>query len=271
MSGAAYLSTSAALRCGIGLAHVLTHESNRIIIQSQLPEAILSAYNDENLNEAKFSLNNALHTANVALIGCGLGRSKVAFALLERALNFEENKILVLDADALNIISQNPQLWHSKRFTDKENHVTVITPHPAEFARLCGVSVTEILRDVPFYAKKFAAERGVYVILKDAHTVIASPSGIAFINPHGNSGMAKGGSGDVLAGIVAAMLTNSESVAQDDDITSTLAGAVLLHSLAGKSARELKGEISMLPTDVIDCISHITRNFCDTVTKFEYI
>ena len=272
MSGAAYLSASAALRSGIGLAHVFTHEDNRIIIQSQLPEAIVSTYSDD-VASAKLALNQSLAAADLAVIGCGLGKSETAVALLEHALNFEEKTPLVLDADALNILSENPRLWLTKRFSGGEKHITVITPHPAELARLTGISVSEILQDIPFYAKKFAREHGVFVVLKDAHTVIASPDSVCFINPHANSGMAKGGSGDVLAGIIGALLENVafNLDASDSDVASYIAAAVLLHSLAGEAAREAIGEVSMLPTDLINCISFVAKDFFDTTTKIEYV
>ncbi|MBE6694517.1 MAG: NAD(P)H-hydrate dehydratase [Ruminococcaceae bacterium] len=271
MSGAAYLSASAALRCGIGLAHVFTHGDNRVIIQSQLPEAIVSTYAD--VASAKLTLNQPLASADLAVVGCGLGRSATAYTLLEHVLNFEKKNPLVLDADALNIIAQNPQLWLTKRFTDGGRHITVITPHPAEFARLTGASVREILRDMPYHARKFAKEHGVFVVLKDAHTVIASPNEECYINPHGNSGMAKGGSGDMLAGIIGAMLADiaSGTDASDSDIARRISAAVLLHSLAGEAARAELGEVSMLPTDVISAISRVTKDFCDTTTKIEFI
>ncbi|MBQ9161793.1 MAG: NAD(P)H-hydrate dehydratase [Clostridia bacterium] len=271
MSGAAYLSTSAALRCGIGLAHVFTHEDNRVIIQSQLPEAILTTYNGEAC-ASNLALDPAMTSADVVVIGCGLGKDKCAFALLERVLNFGGEKPLVLDADALNILSENPQLWLTKRFADNGRHVTVITPHPAEFARLTGISVREILRDMPYHARKFAKEHGVFVLLKDAHTVIVSPYGECYINPHGNSGMAKGGSGDVLAGIIGAMLADVafDTEASDSDVVRRISAAVLLHSLAGEAARAELGEVSMLPSDVISAISRVTRDFFDTTTKIEF-
>lgn len=271
MSGAAYLSTFAALRCGIGLAHVFTHEDNRVIIQSQLPEAIVTAYGDDR-DAAVSSLDSALAGTEAAVIGCGLGKSRVAAALLERALNIAVDKPLVLDADALNIMADDPLLWESKRFVDGEG-VTVITPHPAELSRLTGVSVDDIVADLPYHARKFAAQRGVTVVLKDAHTVIAAPDGTCFINPHGNSGLAKGGSGDVLAGIIGGMLANAVFGAESSlsDVVSYVAAAVLLHSMAGELARKDLGEISMLPTDVISAISGVTKDFFDTTTKIEYM
>lgn len=270
MSGAAYLCASAALRSGIGLAHVFTHDDNRIILQAQLPQAIMSTYGSDDVSGAKFALNSALSGACVAVIGCGLGRSKLSYALLERALNFEQDKIMVLDADALNILADSPELWLTKRFTDKEKHVTVITPHPAEFARLTHKTVAEVLSDIPHHAKKFAAERGVWVVLKDAHTVIASPDGECYVNPHANSGMSKGGSGDVLAGMIGAMLAKLPRDAENSTVSAHVAAAVLLHSLAGEAARDKFGEVSMLPTDVIASIIEITKDFSDTRTKIEY-
>ena len=273
MSGAAYLSASAALRSGIGLAHVFTHEDNRIIIQSQLPEAILSTYGDGNFADFSPALASALDEADVAVVGCGLGRSATAAALLEQVLNDESGKTMVLDADALNILAENPHLWSARRLADTQRHTTVITPHPAEFARLTDASVSDILRELPVRAARFARERGVFVVLKDAHTVIAAPDGTCFINPYANSGMAKGGSGDVLSGIIGAMLmdVSKNDGLTDTDVASAIASAVLLHSLAGAKAREDLGEVSMLPTDLIKCISHVTRNFCDTTAKIEYV
>ena len=149
-------------------------------------------------------------------------------------------KPMVLDADALNCLADDPTVLR------KAKAPVIITPHPAEMGRLLGVSAKEVNANREATARSFAARYQVVTVLKGAKTVIAAPNGHALVNMTGNSGMATGGSGDVLAGMCASLL------AQGQEPFYCAAAAVYLHGLAGDLAARRLGKISMLPTDIID-------------------
>ena len=154
---------------------------------------------------------------------------------------------MVLDADALNAIADDPSVLK------KAKAPIVITPHPAEFGRLIHLTPREVNADREGLAAGFAREYGVVTVLKGAGTVIFSPTGELLVNPTGNSGMATGGSGDVLAGMTGALL------AQGVKPFDAAAAAVYLHGLAGDIAAEQLGKASMLPSDLIECIHAALR------------
>ena len=155
---------------------------------------------------------------------------------------------MVLDADALNCIADNPGIL-KKRKSD-----IIITPHPGEMGRLCGITAKEVNADRVDVALSFAKKYGVITVLKGSGTIIASPNGQALLNTTGNSGMATGGSGDVLAGMTAGLLAQGKSA------FDCAAAAVYLHGLAGDFAAEKLGKISMLPSDIIDCIAQAFKS-----------
>ena len=156
-------------------------------------------------------------------------------------------KPLLIDADALNCIAQNPEILKSAKAE------IIITPHPGEFARLINSTAAKVNANRENYARKFALKYGVVTVLKGAGTVTASPEGKLLVNRTGNSGMATGGSGDVLAGMAGSLL------AQGTKPFEAAAAAVYLHGLAGDIAAERLGKISMLPSDMIECIPEALR------------
>ena len=162
---------------------------------------------------------------------------KIVFSLIENSTT-----LLVLDADALNCVAKQPEILLRKKAP------IIITPHPGEMSRLTGLATPLVNAERERVALDFAQKYGVVTVLKGAGTVIASPNGKVLVNPTGNSGMATGGSGDVLAGMTASIL------AQGASAFSSAAAAVYLHGLAGDIAAEKYGKISMLPTDLINCI-----------------
>ena len=176
---------------------------------------------------------------------------------------------VVLDADALNLLASNPSLWNTSLLSSQMKQI-VITPHPAEMARLCGITVQNVLRDLSGTALRFAQERGVTVVLKDAHTVIASPDGTIFLCTAGNAGMATGGSGDVLAGIIGSLLVqNRHRLGRDLTIAEVAAAGVFLHATAGDLASRDLGEYGIIPSDLIDRIPLVCRDFSDTKTAIQ--
>ena len=249
MSGAAILSAKAGLRVGAGLARVYTHKENFSPISSALPEAVMLLYGESLDCEL---LAAEVRRADAVLVGCGLGRSDISREIVEIVLK-NANCPLVIDADGLNIISENPQFW--EYLSAEQAKKTVITPHPKEMSRLCGRTVDEILKDPAQTAVEFSQKRGVITLLKDHNTVITDGSA-AYINRSGNAGMATAGSGDVLAGILVSMLGNSTLEARS--LLHKVAIGAYLHGLAGDFAAELYGEHCMIAGDILDCI-------CDAV------
>ena len=156
---------------------------------------------------------------------------------------------MVLDADALNIISRHSQ------FLARIPENSIITPHPKEFERLFGI--TENSFDRVELAREKAAELGIYIVLKDHHTQIITPEKDVFYNITGNSGMAKGGSGDVLTGLLTGIL------AQGYTPFETCVLGVFIHGLAGDITKEEKGEIAMIPSDII---SNLPNAFLQLIT-----
>ena len=179
---------------------------------------------------------------DAVLLGCGLGRDWQTDTLVQDLLNME--KPLVLDADGLNAISENAELLQ------KRPAVTVLTPHEGEFLRLGG----DLSRGREAAAAAFSQKYGVYLILKGHRTLIADPEGRLAENNTGNCGMAKGGSGDVLAGMLLSLL------GQGCETFDACCAAVWLHGRAGDLAAADKGERSMTPTDLLEQIPYALKN-----------
>jgi NAD(P)H-hydrate epimerase len=240
-TGAAHLSALGALRSGAGLVTVATPASCLPIVASMAPE-----YMTEALPEARDGtlapggLDRVIDLRqDVIVCGPGIGRSpgvgEFVRGLLDRATT-----PLVLDADALTLLADDPA-----RLSGAEERDVIITPHPGEMARLAGASVEEVQANRIEVASDFATTHRVYVVLKGHRTVIATPEGHVFINPTGNAGMATGGTGDVLTGMIAAWL------AQLLDAEAACRLAVFVHGAAGDLAAASEGEVAMTATDLL--------------------
>jgi hydroxyethylthiazole kinase-like uncharacterized protein yjeF len=235
--GACVLATRAALRSGLGLLTAHVPVNGNSIIQTSAPEAMTSVDSSENY------FSSAPENLNYASIGIGPGlgtNSETVIALAKVLKKFK--KPMVIDADALNMISGNQELLQLIP------EGSILTPHPKEFERIAGswrndFEKLELL-------KSFSAKLKSIIVLKGAFTSITCPDGYVFFNSTGNPGMAKGGSGDVLTGILTALLAQGYS-AKD----SALLG-VYLHGLAGDLAANEFGMNSMSATDLINCIPH---------------
>jgi NAD(P)H-hydrate epimerase len=240
-SGAAHLSGMGALKSGAGLVTIATPASCQPIVAAMAPEYMtvpLREGADGGLDVA--DLDTLLDGAyDVIAIGPGLGTApntvRFVHALLERAA-----VPVVLDADALNAFTEHPE-----RLAGGEGRDVIITPHPGEFARLAGVTTTEVQANRVELARGFAAAHHVYVILKGHRTVIATPDEQIFINPTGNPGMASGGMGDVLTGIVSGWL------GQLLDAEAACKVGVYLHGTAGDLAEASEGEVALTASDVL--------------------
>lgn len=243
MSGAAYLAAKAAYRTGCGLAAIVCPEANRTVYQTQLPEAVLKVYPDMGAGEEW--LKDALAGSSAIVLGPGLGQSENALNLVRWTLEAASMPI-VLDADGLNLLAAHPELWSKVPFG------TVITPHPMEMARLLGCPVETVTTDIPGTALSFAAERGVICVLKSHRTAVSDGNRL-MINNSGNSGMATGGSGDVLSGIIASL------IAQGMQPYNAACLGVYLHGLAGDEAAAKLGEHALMASDIIDALPAILK------------
>ena len=241
MSGAAYLCAKAAYRTGAGLVEIFTPEENRIILQASLPEAIITAYTEENADEL---LQNSLKKANCVAVGCGLSVTPLSRRLLSTLLhNINTSKTpLIIDADALNLIARNASFL-------KYINGAILTPHPLEFSRLTGISVESILSSPEALAYEYAKKNLIVCVLKDHNTVVSDGSERLYINNTGNSGMATAGSGDVLTGIIAALAAQSRTASLD-----IAALGVYIHGLCGDFVARRLSEYSLMASDLIDAL-----------------
>ena len=236
MPGAARLCAEAALRCGVGLLTVATPRAAYSIVAATLPEATYLPLEGGETDRER--LHAGMDAATAAVIGCGLGRSKEAQELVWDLLTYGDIP-LVLDADGINILA-----LHIDRLKTVRRPL-VLTPHPGEMARLTGLSAEEIQKDRAAVARAFADNYGVTLVLKGHGTLIASPGSPLLRNPTGNPGMATGGSGDVLAGMIGSFLAQGM-----DPPTAALCGAYL-HGLAGDRAAARLSQHALLPRDLI--------------------
>lgn len=252
MVGAAIICTRAALKSGVGKAFAVIPDSVYGIFTAAVPEAICLPIKHDRRGMSRLSntekLKEILKKADSVVIGCGLGQSKSTEKLLRFVIENTKSR-LIIDADGINLISNNIG------FIDKANADIILTPHPAEMSRLCKKNVKEIERDRVKTAMEFAAEHNVTVVLKGKDTVVASKNGRVYINKTGNSGMATGGSGDALAGIIGAM------TAFDKDIDRAVINGVCVHGLAGDFAAEKLSETAMLPTDLIEQLPFVYKTY----------
>ncbi len=236
--GAAVLSASACLRSGVGLLTAHVPKCGYEIIQTSVPEAMVSIDSDE-----KFITDNIhLEKYNAIGIGPGLAAEKQTQNIL-KVLIQNAAVPMVLDADALNILSEN-KTWLS--FLRKG---TILTPHPKEFDRLTGLTLTP--EDRFKEQLSFSRRYNVYVVLKGAHTSITCPDGEVYFNSTGNPGMATAGSGDVLTGIITSLL------AQGYDPKQASIMGVYLHGFAGDAAAQKKSQEGMIASDIIENIGQL--------------
>ncbi len=249
MAGAAVFAAKAAYRMGCGLVRVATVEENRMILQEQVPEAVLAVYN--NGTDVVEFVETQLHWADAVVAGPGIGQSDLSERMLYELLKRIQVPCLC-DADALNLLSKHPDWWKLVQSP------LVITPHLGEMARLTGRPITEIRDRLVQTAQEFAMEHQITVVLKDARTITAQSDGQSYINVSGNHGMATAGAGDVLSGVVGALL------AQKLDMHLAAGLGVFIHGLAGDAAAERVGHCAMMASDIVDGLMDVLRKQEDT-------
>lgn len=237
MGGAVAMAAQAVLRCGAGMVTAITRASHRSAILARRPEVmVLDAEDDELVSEV-------LGKATTLVVGPGLGRRAWGERLFELAL--AERKPMLLDADGLYWLGKNGATPPAG---------TVITPHAAEAARLLDSTVPAVQADRLASARALARRVDGVAVLKGAGSVIAEPAGVRGICAHGNPGMASAGMGDVLSGVIGALL------AQGHGPAAAAALGTCLHSLAGDRAARLHGEVSLLATDLLPQMIELLRS-----------
>ena len=278
MSGAAYLAAKAAYRTGAGLVKILTSEANRIILQTSLPEALFSAYDEGADSEERLQkLQENLDWASVIVIGPGLGGSAIAEELTDTVIKYA-GVPLIIDADGLGLVakelsrrSKDDGIIPAGQFPadtvpdgvaeDKVNKRivllseylkadTILTPHLKELSGLLKMTLPEITDNLIDTARRCTYNNKLIYVIKDARTIVAQQKS-RYINVSGNHGMATGGSGDVLTGIIAGL------IAQGMKPYEAACLAVYIHGRAGDAAARRKGTYSMMAGDIVDSIEEV--------------
>lgn len=243
MAGASILSAKGALRSGIGLLTVHLPYYNNVIVQTAVPEAMT----EMDVHNTHFAGATDTEEYQAVAIGPGLGHARdTELAVLDQISS--TNVPMVIDADALNILGAN------RNYLTKLPKGSILTPHPKEMERLvgkCSNSYERIQR-----ASELAAKANVYIVLKGAYTAIIQPDGEIVFNTTGNPGMATGGSGDVLTGILLALLAQG----YESGLAARL--GVFLHGMAGDIAAESQGEVAMTASDIIDSLPQAWKSIC---------
>lgn len=284
MCGAAYLAGLAAYRSGAGLVRILTPASNRLIVQSLLPEAIFTGYDSDSnfrvLSEANVSW------ADILVLGPGLGTEALSVTLVRELLQAiaaqcdasrskwtRKFPLLLIDADGLNILSARPELMQLVDQIALQIPV-VVTPHPMEMARLSAASLQEILQCPAHAAEALAAAHGTITVMKGSETIVLDADGHAFQNLEASPALSKGGSGDVLSGAIAGVYavlradridalneappeeqrTRWRRMAFDAAVTG-----VLLHAEAGRQAANIHGTHGVLARETADMLGIVMQ------------
>lgn len=246
MAGAAYLAATAAYRTGAGLVEIFTCEENRSILQTLVPGAIMTTF--EETAELVEKLAVSLSRASVVCVGPGLGINDATRTILQTVLKLYHGTVVV-DADAINTFAA-ADTWLAEAFTGYEGSI-ILTPHLLEMSRISGMKLSDIKEDIVAAAKHYqqalqeraAGER--ILVVKDARTVVCGGGEKLYINLSGNSGMAKGGSGDVLSGIISGLISQGSR----PQIAARL--GVYVHGRAGDKACEKLGSYNMMAEDML--------------------
>ncbi len=246
MAGAAVLAGSAALRTGVGILKTALPESIYPIVAAKLTESVfvpLRQTEDGKISEYEIDklIYDITDRCSAVLIGCGLGTGTGVTEFVSRVIETSLKPVIV-DADGINAVAANIDVLR------RANAPIIMTPHPGEMARLLGTDIITVQKNRYKLAKDFAQNYNVILALKGANTLVAFPDGKVYVNRTGNNGMAKGGSGDVLAGMTASF------AAQGMSVEKSAVYAVYYHGLAGDACAEKYSRRTMKAGDLIDAI-----------------
>lgn len=249
-SGAAVLSAKAALRSGVGLHYQVIPEPVYPVFASSVYESVCVPVRGNSLGTVaptdSDAILNTLSRATAVLIGCGMGNTSATAEVLRTVVRNSEVPV-VIDADGINALSQHMNILN------EQNAPLILTPHIKEFSRLTGLNVPDIIEHQSEVAKEFSLAHPDTVLVLKSHRTVIAENGVLYRNTAGNSGMAKGGSGDVLAGIIASLAAQGAT-----PFEAAIMG-VHIHALAGDLAAEKHGRTSMLPSDIIDSLGEVFK------------
>lgn len=240
--GACYLAAKAAYKMGAGLVKILTHEVNRTALSVLLPEALIATYEEEQVKRDPMSLKREFDWATAVVIGPGIGLEETGARLLELALA-QPDKPVVVDADGVRLLG---------RRGGKVPAQVILTPHLKEMADFFGTRTADIAEDLTGTARLFASLNDGVLVLKDARTLAVQGRRL-YVNASGNNGMATGGSGDVLSGIIGGLL------AQGMNCFEAACLGAYLHGLAGDAAAEKNTVYSLMASDIIEGIPEVLQ------------
>jgi NAD(P)H-hydrate epimerase len=253
-TGAAVMASESAMRVGAGLVTLCIPKSSYNIVESKLTEVMTEPLPDNNDGTFNYSsidrIIDLTNDKDIVIIGPGLsvnGDTKRIVGEVIKSIDLP----IVIDADGINIIAENPDI-----LLKKKNEI-VLTPHPGEMARLIKKDTRAVQRDRIGIAKEFGKKYGVYLVLKGARTIIADPQSNVYINPTGNPGMASGGMGDVLTGMIGGFISQGYNI-----LDSSILG-VFIHGMSGDRVAEEKGELGLVATDVINNIPLTIKELMD--------
>lgn len=238
MAGAAIMAAKAAIKSGVGIVNVALDKSIYPIVASNVIEAVYTIIDDE------FDVYRNLKSSSACVVGCGISINDKTRKLVKDIILCKD-KPIVIDADGINIISENIDILK----TAGKN--IILTPHLKEMSRLLNEDVNVIKNNKYEIAKNFACKFGISLVLKDHETVIALSNGELYVNNIGNAGMAKAGSGDVLSGMISSFL------AQGMSIKDALLCGVYLHAKSGDNCAKKLSKVSMTPIDIINELPNV--------------
>jgi len=255
-TGAAYMTAVSAARAGAGLVTLVVPEGLEPLMEVKTTEVMTYGLPDEYFlsNKGLEDILNLAEGKSAVVLGPGISTSPETKKLVINLVK-EIKSFLIIDADGINILGSSQDILR--------NGNIVITPHPGEMGRFMCKSSKEVQEDRFEAVRKVVSDLNINVILKGSNTLVGEKGGKVYINPTGNPGMASGGSGDVLAGILAGFISQTQSN------TLALCAAVYIHGLAGDLAKEKIGEISMLATDIIEFLPKAIETVKNTAFKYD--
>ena len=243
MPGAAFYCVSAAARSGVGLIESVIPNDIYTVTASKISESLFYPIYDD-FEKAWDTIETLLTHATAVLVGCGMGWNKFTQEIVYKLV--KESKIpLVIDADGINVISENIDILK------KAKSDIILTPHIKEMSRLLGKDTNYVLKNKFEIAKNFSKKYNLTLVLKDSQTVISDINGYLYLNSTGNESMAKGGAGDVLAGIIGSLAAQGVSTLNSAIIS------VFIHGRSGDICKEKFSSFSVIPTDIINNLSEV--------------
>jgi hydroxyethylthiazole kinase-like uncharacterized protein yjeF len=259
--GSAYLACSGAMRVGAGLVTLATAKSLQPILASKLTEATYLPLPESQPGiipaEAADTVKQQSGQYNVLLLGCGLGQHPSTAEFVVSVLSAKRLPALVLDADALNILAGTPDWW---KILPGD---AILTPHPGEMSRLCGLSIEEIQSNRTDVARKFAREWNKTIVLKGGYTIVASPDGYCRVSPYSHPGVATAGSGDVLAGVIAGMAAQGLPLARAAGLGVRVGGE------ASEIISNILGDAGIIASDLLTALPVAIKQIKNTTTGVE--